>query len=254
MAAPYYVEWHIQGAWKELLFADEELRDTRDPVLPPEPSESVIEKKQTLTTVDGLPVQSFLSLLETLGTLTRNRCVMRLKENSASANDRYVKRYCLLVGIERTSRRRESNSQPTVYKTVALPLSYVGGKCCFSRKIPRFLRHLHGFVHYHTIALASVQVRQSTRKFGIRDSHPFLDSWSRLRTTFFMIRTARVVIPDVPHHVTQRGNNQQDVFFVDNESFQPAPKTWQNFLRQVCPFFIGIGKLLAEQGFMFLCR
>ncbi len=90
----YYVEWHIQGAWKELLFADEELdktRDTRDPVLPPEPSESVIEKKQTLTTVDGLPVQSFLTLLEALGTLTRNRCVIRLKENTAEANTRKTK-------------------------------------------------------------------------------------------------------------------------------------------------------------------
>ena len=30
-----------------------------------------------------------------------------------------------------------------------------------------------------------------------------------------MARTARVVIPRVAHHVTQRGNNRQDVFFVD---------------------------------------
>ena len=32
-----------------------------------------------------------------------------------------------------------------------------------------------------------------------------------------MPRTARIVIPDVPHHVTQRGNNRQDVFFVDDD-------------------------------------
>ena len=32
-----------------------------------------------------------------------------------------------------------------------------------------------------------------------------------------MPRIARVVIPDVPHHVTQRGNNRQDVFFVDDD-------------------------------------
>ena len=30
-----------------------------------------------------------------------------------------------------------------------------------------------------------------------------------------MSRTARIVIPGCPHHVTQRGNNRQDVFFTD---------------------------------------
>ena len=32
-----------------------------------------------------------------------------------------------------------------------------------------------------------------------------------------MSRTARIVIPNVPHHVTQRGNNREDVFFVDDD-------------------------------------
>ncbi len=32
-----------------------------------------------------------------------------------------------------------------------------------------------------------------------------------------MPRTARIVIPDCPHHVTQRGNNCQDVFFSDDD-------------------------------------
>ena len=32
-----------------------------------------------------------------------------------------------------------------------------------------------------------------------------------------MPRVARVVIPGCPHHVTQRGNNRQDVFFVDDD-------------------------------------
>jgi len=32
-----------------------------------------------------------------------------------------------------------------------------------------------------------------------------------------MPRNARIVIPGVPHHVTQRGNNRQDVFFVDGD-------------------------------------
>ena len=32
-----------------------------------------------------------------------------------------------------------------------------------------------------------------------------------------MPRLARIVIPDIPHHITQRGNNKQDVFFVDDD-------------------------------------
>lgn len=73
----YYVEWHLRQAWTPLLFADEELnqdRVTRDPVLPAEPSASVRRKKSVRKTEDGLPVQSFHSLLNNLGTLTRNTC------------------------------------------------------------------------------------------------------------------------------------------------------------------------------------
>ena len=32
-----------------------------------------------------------------------------------------------------------------------------------------------------------------------------------------MPRQARVVIPGLPHHTTQVGNNRQDVFFVDGD-------------------------------------
>ena len=32
-----------------------------------------------------------------------------------------------------------------------------------------------------------------------------------------MARQARIVLPGVEHHVTQRGNNRQDVFFVDDD-------------------------------------
>ena len=32
-----------------------------------------------------------------------------------------------------------------------------------------------------------------------------------------MQRTARIVVPDVSHHITQRGNNRQDVFFIDDD-------------------------------------
>lgn len=32
-----------------------------------------------------------------------------------------------------------------------------------------------------------------------------------------MVRRARVVVPDVAHHITQRGNNRQNVFFTDDD-------------------------------------
>jgi putative transposase len=32
-----------------------------------------------------------------------------------------------------------------------------------------------------------------------------------------MPRTARIVVPGVAHHITQRGNNRQDVFFTDDD-------------------------------------
>ena len=32
-----------------------------------------------------------------------------------------------------------------------------------------------------------------------------------------MPRMARIVVPDVPHHVTQRGNRREDVFFSDED-------------------------------------
>ena len=32
-----------------------------------------------------------------------------------------------------------------------------------------------------------------------------------------MTRVARIVVPDCPHHITQRGNNRQDVFFVPDD-------------------------------------
>ncbi len=32
-----------------------------------------------------------------------------------------------------------------------------------------------------------------------------------------MVRLARVVIPGVPHHVTQRGNRRQQTFFCEED-------------------------------------
>jgi transposase len=75
----YYVEWHLRQAWGPLLFEDEELvvdRKHRDPVAPARASESVRLKKRTHLTPEGLPVQSFRTLLAHLGTRCRNTCVV----------------------------------------------------------------------------------------------------------------------------------------------------------------------------------
>jgi transposase len=70
----YYVEWHLRRAWAPLLFEDEERREERkrrDPVLPAEPSASAKAKKSSHQTADGLPVQSFATLLAELASRAR---------------------------------------------------------------------------------------------------------------------------------------------------------------------------------------
>ena len=79
MPAGLYVEWHLRQAWEPLLFEDEELavdRKRRDPVPPARASQSVRLKKKTHLTPEGLPVQSFRTLLAHLGTRCRNTCVV----------------------------------------------------------------------------------------------------------------------------------------------------------------------------------
>ncbi|HEX8813193.1 MAG TPA: IS1634 family transposase [Terracidiphilus sp.] len=80
----YYVEWHLRRAWAPLLFEDEERREERkhrDPVLPAQPSPSAQRKKRSHETVDGLPVHSFETLMEDLG--SRARVTYALKPQKA---------------------------------------------------------------------------------------------------------------------------------------------------------------------------
>ncbi|TVR66217.1 MAG: IS1634 family transposase [Spirochaetaceae bacterium] len=72
----YYVEWHMKRALKPLLFEDEDpegaeaLRESI--VAPARRSDSAYRKDATKRGVDGLPVQSFQSLLAHLGTQAKN--------------------------------------------------------------------------------------------------------------------------------------------------------------------------------------
>jgi len=73
----YYVQWHMRRALAPLLFEDEELRqdrERRDPVAPAESSASAQAKRVSRLTADGLPVQSFHTLLRSLATRCRNTC------------------------------------------------------------------------------------------------------------------------------------------------------------------------------------
>jgi transposase len=73
----YYVEWHMRKALAPILFDDEmltEARKTRHPVKPAEASVSAKKKKAVKCTIEGLPVQSFPTLMAALGTRCRNRC------------------------------------------------------------------------------------------------------------------------------------------------------------------------------------
>jgi len=87
----YYVEWHLRRAWAPLLFEDEERREERkrrDPLLPAQPSASAKAKKYSHQTADGLPVQSFATLLADLA--SRARVTYQIKSGDASLTYRQV--------------------------------------------------------------------------------------------------------------------------------------------------------------------
>jgi len=72
----YYVEWHMREAWRELMFADEDLqrKTRRDPVAAAQRSKAALEKVTTHTLSDGAQAHSFRTLLQELSTIVRNIC------------------------------------------------------------------------------------------------------------------------------------------------------------------------------------
>ena len=75
----YYVQWHLKRTWETLLFAEEDMntiRSRRAPLAQAEASADVQRKKFTHRTTNGLPVQSFATLLRELATRCRNTCLV----------------------------------------------------------------------------------------------------------------------------------------------------------------------------------
>jgi len=72
----YYVQWHMNEAWRPLLFADADLqaKTSRDPVAPAKRSETAMDKVHTKRLDDGTPVHSFRTLLDHLGEIIRITC------------------------------------------------------------------------------------------------------------------------------------------------------------------------------------
>jgi transposase len=72
----YYVVWHLRKALAPLLFEDDVAKMNaadRSAVAPAQRSPQAQRKAETKRTADGLPVQSFETLLKHLATLTKNQ-------------------------------------------------------------------------------------------------------------------------------------------------------------------------------------
>ena len=74
----YYVQWHMRESLAPMLLMDETRRQdrlSRDAVLAAEPSDHAKRKKSTRKSDKGVPLHSFSTLLQELGTQCMNRCV-----------------------------------------------------------------------------------------------------------------------------------------------------------------------------------
>lgn len=81
-----WVQCAMQQAVAPLLFVDEAPPERPDPVGPAPRSAGAKRKEQTKLTTEGLPVQSFRTLLATLATLVKNRVIPRGADSRAAFN------------------------------------------------------------------------------------------------------------------------------------------------------------------------
>ena len=70
-----YLNWHLRKAWAPLCFTDEEIPARIDPVAPAQRSDAAKLKDLSKQAPDGEALHSFSTLLNHLGTLTRNTVV-----------------------------------------------------------------------------------------------------------------------------------------------------------------------------------
>ncbi|HVD01761.1 MAG TPA: IS1634 family transposase [Candidatus Dormibacteraeota bacterium] len=80
----YYVRWHLEEAWSELLFKDEVPPLADDPVAPARRSAAALRKASTQQLPDGSPVHSWRTLLAALRSLTRNRVLPKGAPDAAA--------------------------------------------------------------------------------------------------------------------------------------------------------------------------
>ncbi len=78
----YYVEWHLKQSLAPLLFEDEEIDDSSLNVIKASRSESVQSKERKKRNQENLPVHSFRTLLEDLGTICLNTVECTIREGS----------------------------------------------------------------------------------------------------------------------------------------------------------------------------
>jgi hypothetical protein len=78
----YYVEWHLKQSLAPLLFKDEEIDDSSLNVIKASRSESVQSKERKKRNQENLPVHSFRTLLEDLGTICLNTVECTIREGS----------------------------------------------------------------------------------------------------------------------------------------------------------------------------
>ncbi|HUY55414.1 MAG TPA: IS1634 family transposase [Candidatus Nanopelagicaceae bacterium] len=78
----YYVRWHLEQAWRPLLFGDEQPPPRQDPVAPAQRSQPALDKARTQRLADGTQVHDFSTLLEELATLSRETIRMTAAETT----------------------------------------------------------------------------------------------------------------------------------------------------------------------------
>lgn len=85
----YYVQRYMKEALRPMLFADDDLehKATRDPVAPAKRSSSASKKAATKQLEDGVPVESFRTLLHHMSTITRDTFVQQLPNGQTNTFD-----------------------------------------------------------------------------------------------------------------------------------------------------------------------